>query len=273
MAIDSERPILLYALPPREGHMRPALQITSHLIARGFDITIIGVSAWKDAITSAGAYYAPMIGLWDTLDDLTSPKSKWKKILELGHDPKEMRRQLTAALSHKVLPSGLESVRNALSEIRHRHIASSSSSSSASWEGRTVVILSDTCFSGTLPLKLGSDRPPGYDKVTIRTVGIGVVPQFWAASSRSPWGVGLAHDPTHEGVQRNLKAYADEWDQEAEDRARWMLEAVNCDETVDELFLRHDEEGIKGEEYHNRMEFQCVACRTLDQELANKPSS
>ncbi|KAJ4397860.1 hypothetical protein N0V93_002097 [Gnomoniopsis smithogilvyi] len=237
MATISSKAILLYALPPREGHMRPALQITSHLVARGFDITIIGVSAWKDAIISAGARYAPMIGLWDTLDDLTSPKSKWKKILDLAHNPKEMRRQLTAALSHKVLPSGLESVRHALSEIHRRH---------SSLEGRTVVILSDTCFSGTLPLKLGSDRPPGYENVNIRTIGIGVVPQFWASSSRSPWGVGLAHDPTDEGVERNLKAYADEWDQEAEDRARWMLEALNCDETVDELFLRHDADGLKG---------------------------
>lgn len=242
MATDPAKPLLLYALPPREGHMRPALQITAHLVAHGFDITILGVPAWKDAITSAGAHYAPMIGLWATLDDLTSPKSRWKPILDLGHDPKEMRRQLTAALSHKVLPTGLESVRNALTEIRHRV----SSSSSSSWEGRTVVILSDTCFSGPLPLKLGSDRPPGYEGVNLRTVGIGVVPQFWASSSRPPWGVGLPHDPTEEGVQRNLKAYAEEWDQEAEDRARWVLEALNCDETVDELFLRHDEEGVKG---------------------------
>lgn len=247
MATNSSQPILLYALPPREGHMRPALQITSHIVSRGFDITIIGVSAWKDAIISSGAHYAPMMGLWNTLDDLTSPKSKWKKILDLAHNPKEMRRQLTAALSHKVLPSGLESVRNALSEIRRRYCSGEGQdSASSSWEGRTVVILSDTCFSGTLPLKLGSDRPPGYENVNIRTIGIGVVPQFWASSSRSPWGVGIAYDPTDEGIQRNFKAYADEWDQEAEDRARWMLEALNCDETVDELFLRHDPEGVKG---------------------------
>lgn len=248
MALDPKRPILLYALPPREGHMRPALQITSHLVARGFDITIIGVPAWKDAIISAGAHYAPMIGLWATLDDLTSPKSRWKPILDLGHDPKEMRRQLTAALSHKVLPTGLESVRHALTEIRHRHSAGEEGgqpASASSWEGRTVVVLSDTCFSGPLPLKLGADRPPGYEKVNLRTVGIGVVPQFWAAATRPPWGVGLAYDPTEEGVQRNLKAYADEWDQEAEDRARWVLEALSCDENVDELFLRHDEEGVK----------------------------
>lgn len=240
--------------------MRPALQIASHLVARGFDITIIAVPPWKDAISSAGAHYAPMIGLWDTLDDLTSPKSKWKRILDLGgHDPKEMRRQLTAALSHKVLPSGLESVRHALTEIRHRHLAGGQCASS--WEGKTVVILSDTCFSGTLPLKLGSDLPPGYERVNVRTVGIGLVPQFWASSSRPPWGVGLPYDPTDDGVRRNLKVYADEWDQEAEDRARWMCEAVNCDETVDELFLRYDEEGIKGG-YQNRMNVACQSAKT-----------
>lgn len=242
--MDSERPILLYALPPREGHMRPALQITSYLVSHGFNITIIGVPAWKDAIISAGAHFAPMIGLWATLDDLTSSKSKWKPILDLAPDPKEMRRQLTAALSHKVLPTGLESVRNALTEIRYRYCAGKHCASD--WAGKTVVILSDTCFSGPLPLKLGADRPPGYEKVNLRTVGIGVVPQFWASRSRPPWGTGLAHDPTEDGTQRNLEAYADEWDQEAEDRARWVLEALNCDENVDELFLRHDEEGVQG---------------------------
>lgn len=264
MALESERPILLYALPPREGHMRPALQITSYLISRGFDITILGVPAWRDAIISAGAHFAPMIGLWATLDDLTSPKSKWKPILDLAYDPKEMRRQLTAALSHKVLPTGLESVRNALTEIRHRYCAGGGGQQgvppSSSWEGRTVVILSDTCFSGPLPLKLGADRPPGYEKVNLRTIGIGVVPQFFASSSRPPWGTGLAHDPTEQGVQRNLEAYASEWDQEAEDRARWVLEALNCNETLEELFLRHDEEGVRGTQHHRHTHMPGVAC-------------
>lgn len=246
MVMDSQKPILLYALPPREGHMRPALQITSHLVARGFDITILGVPAWRDAIVAAGARFAPMLGLWATLDDLTSPRSRWKPILDLAPDPKEMRRQLTAALSHKVLPTGLESVRNALTEIRHRYLSSAGGREHSAWQGRTVVILSDTCFSGPLPLKLGADRPPGYEGVNLRTVGIGVVPQFWASRSRPPWGTGLPHDPTEEGVRRNLEAYADEWDQEAEDRAKWVLEALNCDETVEELFLRHDEEGVRG---------------------------
>lgn len=91
----------------------------------------------------------------------------------------------------------------------------------------------------------------------LRTVGVGVVPQFWAAPSRPPWGAGLAHDGSEEGVRRNLEAYADEWDQGAEERARWMLEAVNCDETVDELFMRHDPEGVKGEKYYFLI---CVVC-------------
>lgn len=244
MAPDPNKPIILYALPPREGHMRPAFQITAHLLARGFDITILGVPGWKDGILATGAHYAPMIGLWTTVDDLTSPKSKWKKILDLWYDPKEMRRQLTAALSHKTLPTALESVRNALSEIRHRHIAAGGS---AAWEGKTVVVLSDTCFTGTVPLQLGADRPPGYEGVNLRTIGIGIVPQFWASLSRPPWGTGLKHDPSEEGMKRNRKAYEEEWDQAAEDRARWMCEVVNCDDNaLDELFQRTDPEGIKG---------------------------
>lgn len=255
------KPILLYVLPPREGHMRPALQITTYLTARGFDMTILSVPAWEPAIRAAGAHYAPLLGLWATLDNLTGPRSPWAPLLALAHDPAEMRRQLTAALSHKVLPTGLESVRLALTQIRHRLWSSSSSSSSsdfnsASWgeqgggnnnnSKKTVIILSDTCFSGSLPLKLGADRPPGYEDISLRTVGIGVVPQFWASASRPPWGVGLPHDPSAAGVQRNLAAYADEWDQAAEDRARWVLEALNCDETLEELFARHDEEGVQG---------------------------
>lgn len=250
---DTDRPLILYALPPREGHIRPALQICSHLVSRGFDVTLLGTPRWKHAIEAAGASYAPVIGLWATLDDLFSPKSRWRHVLA-APSPAEQRRLLTADLSHKVLAGGLESVRHALAEMRHRHqlLSSSSGTTAAATTAwlrgtKTVVILSDTCFSGTLPLKLGADMPPGYEGVTIRTVGIGVVPQFWAAPARPPWGLGLPHDPSEEGVQRNLREYAKEWDQQAEERARWVLESLNCDETVDMLFAKHDKQEVDGE--------------------------
>lgn len=239
MSDPSTLPLLLYALPPREGHMRPALQIASHLTSQNYDITILGVPKWHDAIIATGAQYAPIIGLWGTLDDLTSPKSRWRHIIT-APTPEEQKRRLTADLSHKVLPGGLESVRNALTEIKFRI-------GEDKLRGRTVVVLSDTCFSGVLPLKLGAEAPPGFEGVEIRTIGIGVVPQFWATTTRPPWGLGLPFDGSEEGVRRNLREYEKMWDQEAEDRARWVLEALNCEDTVDELFARHDPEGAKSE--------------------------
>ncbi|KAL1871892.1 hypothetical protein Daus18300_004526 [Diaporthe australafricana] len=222
-------PIIMYAIPPREGHMRPALQISSHLVSRGLDVTILGDAKWTPAIAAIGAHASPIIGLWGAMEDYR----KWGDIIRAQTAEERLRISLSDGFV-KLLPSGLESVRHALAGIRTRL------GGGDVLRGRTVVILSDTCFSGTLPLKLGADLPLGYEGVSVRTVGISLVPRFWAAPERPPWGNGLSYDVSEKGILRNLEAHATKWDQIAEDRAKWVLEAMNCSKSVDELYQEYD---------------------------------
>lgn len=222
-------PLILYAIPPREGHMRPALQISSHLVSRGLDVTILGDARWSPAITAIGAHPSPIIGLWGAMEDY----SKWGDIIRAQTAEERLRISLSDGFV-RLLPSGLESVRHALAGIRERL------GGGDVLRGRTVVVLSDTCFSGTLPLKLGTDLPQGYEGVSLKTVGIGLVPRYWAAPERPPWGSGLPYDVSEDGISRNLEAHARKWDQTAEDRARWVLGAMNCSKSVDELYEEYD---------------------------------
>lgn len=138
----------------------------------------------------------------------------------------------------KCMPSAWDCVRNALVEIRQRI-------GNEGLRERGVVILCDTCFSGTLPLALGADLPPGYEGVTVRSMGIGLVPRFWASPERTPWGSGLPYDKSAEGIKRNLEAYAETYNVVAEDRARFLLEALNCERSLDSLFELFEFEGLK----------------------------
>ncbi|EFQ33979.1 UDP-glucuronosyl/UDP-glucosyltransferase [Colletotrichum graminicola M1.001] len=186
---------ILYVVPPREGHMRPALQIS-------------------------GAYFSPIIGLWGTLDDAT----RWPKI---AHAPSSAGR-LAASLDCgfvSLLPSGLESIRFALAAIRRRQ------------PGCHIVVLSDTCFSGTLALRLQTDLPEGFKEgEEVRAIGIGVVPTFWASPERPPWGSGLPFDDSERGIKRNMQTIQETWNAAAEERGRWVLAMMGCARDVESLY-------------------------------------
>lgn len=215
------RPAILYAVPPREGHMRPALQICAHLISQQFDVTILGTPRWKTAIESIGCHFSPVIGLWNTLDDYT----RWPTIA-FAAGPTE---RLAASLSEgftTLLPSGYHSVWFALAGMRSRL-------------GKTgrIVVLSDTCLSGTMPLTLGADLPPGFDaEERIRVLGISVVPAHWVSPERPPWGSGLSFDDSEAGQARNCAAHTAVWDQEAEDRGRALLNMMGCSRSLDSVW-------------------------------------
>ncbi|KAK1593763.1 UDP-glucuronosyl/UDP-glucosyltransferase [Colletotrichum navitas] len=214
------KPHILYAVPPREGHMRPALQISKHLLDNGFNVTILGTKRWQETIQAAGAHFSPILGLWGTLDDAT----RWPKI---AHAPSPAVR-LAASLDGgfvSLLPSGLESIRFALAAIRRRQ------------PGCHTLVLSDTCFSGTLALRLQTDLPEGFDEgEEVRTIGIGVVPTFWTSPERPLWGSGLPFDNSERGIKRNMQAIQETWNAAAEERARWVLAMMGCAKDVESLY-------------------------------------
>lgn len=227
---NSPKPAILYAAPPREGHMRPALQICSHLVSHGFDVTLLGSQKWKPAIEAIGAYFGPIIGFWNSLDDA----SRWPSIA-LQQDA---RLRLRASLRDGftlLLPSGFQSVCMSLLEMRRR------------LGKRKIVILTDTCFAGTMCLKLDTGLPPELVDLgdDISLLGIGVVPAHWVSPERPPWGSGLAFDNSSAGQERNMKAHAEAYDQEAEARARMILTMLDCKSSLDEVLQPYARDGLK----------------------------
>ncbi|CZT53376.1 uncharacterized protein RSE6_14882 [Rhynchosporium secalis] len=231
----SIKPHILYAVPPREGHMRPALQIATHLISHSFSVTIISTPSWRIYIESIGAKYAPIIGRWNTLDDYR----RWPKIAFAETGEERLRASLAGGFVG-LLVSGWMSVRGALEEMRVR---SGGDGEDVQQLGeRMIVVLSDTCFSGTLALKLGADLPAGLEGgngMQIKTLGIGVVPVYWADALRPPWGSGVEFDGSEEGKLWNLAAHERVWDQQAEEMGREVLEMLSCTRTVDELYEKY----------------------------------
>lgn len=200
--------------------MRPALQITKHLISNGFDVTVLGTKRWKDTIEAVGAHFSPIIGLWKTLDD----PSRWPDIAQAADPATRLAASLDGGFI-SLLPSGLESVRVALAGMRRRE------------PGCQIMVLSDTCFSGTLALKLGTDLPELFEEdEVIRTIGIGVVPVFWTSPERPPWGSGLPFNNSEEERARNVKGLKETWSTAAEDRARWVLGMMGCPKPVESLY-------------------------------------
>lgn len=209
--------------------MRPALQICSHLVSRGFDVTLLGSQRWKPAIEAIGAYSGPIIGFWNSLDDA----SRWPSIA-LQQDAKlRLRASLRDGFT-MLLPSGFQSVLMSLVEMRRR------------LGKRKIVILTDTCFAGTMCLKLNTGLPPELEDLRddLSLLGIGVVPAHWVSPERPPWGSGLAFDNSSAGQERNMKAHAEAYDQEAEDRARMILTMLDCKTSLDEV-LPYAREGLK----------------------------
>lgn len=105
---------------------------------------------------------------------------------------------------------------------------------------RGIVLLSDTTFPGVLPLKLGAYMPPGFREVRIKTLGIGVVPRFWATPYHPPWGLGLPYDASDLGIARTLRAHAEQkalcQQERGEDKVLMMLDIYGCDVNIDSLF-------------------------------------
>lgn len=216
--------------------MRPALQICAHLVAQGFDVTMLGSRPWEASVRAAGAHFSPVLGLWNTLDD----HRRWPMIASAPDPPSQLAASLAEGFT-TLLPSGYQSVWYALAAVRARL-----------GRRRGLVVLSDTCLSGTVPLKLGVDLPPGSsdsadeeEEEDIKVLGISVVPAHWVSPERPPWGSGLPYDDSEAGRARNCAAHATVWNQDAENRARDILNMMNCSKSIDTVLEQYNSAGLR----------------------------
>lgn len=236
--------------------MHPALQICTYLVEQGFDVTLLGGSRWKPMVEGMGMHFAPLLGLMAggpvekapefPAEIMTMPLgpllaksvgSRFVKLMICSWYAPRTERHILCSLAHnsngaRLTTAHRDALRFALVSMQHRVGLSA-------LRARGIVILADTGFQGALPLQLGADRPPGLEDVTIKTVGIGVVPRFWATPFHGPWGLGMPYDASEGGAQRTVRAHAEQLalyqGAGAEAQARLVLDLLGCKTSVDSL--------------------------------------
>ena len=166
------------------GHVMPIRAIARGLIARGYDITFVTGSDYKQAIESVGATFVSLTGA----ADLTQANiDKWRRINK-SISPPSLDEQLCRAFID-VIPSQHQAIQKGLESIQEKA------------RGAKIVVVFEGQFNGVLPGILGASgiRPAGY-------IGVGVIPVHLSSIDlKAIPGVGLFPDSTPEGRARNLE--------------------------------------------------------------------
>lgn len=233
------KPLVLWCLPNADGHLYPALQVTEQLVLRGFDVTMVAAAKWEPSASKIGAHFAPLVGLWaredfrDSIMDKTVTQKTRLKAL----------RQSIGDTFVSMMFSGYQSLVLALVGLRTRL---SAEGGGGGLKGRRVLILSDMCFTGTLPFRLGADLFPD---VEIKTMCIGLMPRAWATPETPCWGAGLPWDPSEQGLRRNTVGNRLGFDEVQHRRLEDALFMCGCTRSLDSLLDEHDRANPLPDEY------------------------
>ncbi|CAN8095958.1 unnamed protein product [Discula destructiva] len=219
--VANTKPLVLYALPNADGHMYPAFQITEQLVLRGFEVTMVAAPKWKPAANRIGADFAPLVGLWtrenfrdSIMDKRVTQQTRLRAL-----------RQSIGDTFVSMMFSGYQSLVLALVELQSRL-------GGETLKARGIVILSDMCFTGVLPFKLGVDL---FSDLDIKTICIGLLPRAWATPETPCWGAGLPWDPSPDGIKRNTKGNNMGFDEVQHNRLEDALFMCGCTQKLDSL--------------------------------------
>ncbi|KAI1734389.1 glycosyltransferase family 1 protein [Xylaria scruposa] len=218
---DSKDPIILVQSFAATGHTVPLLQITQHLIQRGYDIYYLGGTQFRQAIEATGAKFIPLIGLSDT----------WTRdwMLTHGFGPGLDIMPSIMMLVAATLPSMLDSLRRALSFLREKE------------PDREVVVVSEIAAAGGLAtLRLGAPLPDGYSKPP-KSLGINIVPPLWTSVDFNDLWLDVPYDPNRNRKLNVLmaKLAREGIHKEAWDTMKYVLETCSVFKPMESLFGDH----------------------------------
>ncbi|POS81165.1 MGT family Glycosyltransferase [Diaporthe helianthi] len=187
-----QKPLILAIAGAAVGHFVPALQICQHLVSKGYDVSILQASYFKDSIESIGATFIPLDDECDFCQyDIAlkgSPNGRFPERLTLAPGLETLAFDLEHVFM-PYIPSQARSISRALEQTRLRD------------PKRKVVILAENSMLGIVPLRLVSEEkrrevPP--------VLGLNVVPLTWESIDVGPFGTGLPPDSTPSGRARNI---------------------------------------------------------------------
>lgn len=178
------KPLVLLGACPVYGHVTPIRAIGKELVARGYDVTFITGSAYKESIEAIGAKLIPLEGRADYTE---------ANLLDLGP-------------LRDTIPQGPEQVaydveQYFVNSIPGQHAAQQKALKQLSEEypGRPIVMAHESLFLGAMPGLLGA---PGLKPTAV--IGIGLVPVALRSMETACFGPGLPPDNSPAGRARNM---------------------------------------------------------------------
>lgn len=151
----SDKPLVLVAVAPMSGHLMPIIPVIKNLVNRGYDVTVITGTGFKDKIDATGAEFLALEGRANYRDETFAEVAPLRDQLppSLERTAYDVEELLVAPMHEQfaALQKGLKKL---------------------SGKGKPVVILSEALFMGTHPLTLGA---PGLKPAGLINLGIGPI--------------------------------------------------------------------------------------------------
>ncbi|KAH6877284.1 hypothetical protein B0T10DRAFT_190520 [Thelonectria olida] len=177
----SQKPYLLFAAAPIDGHTIPPSRIAADLIRRGYEITFIGGEQFEGTIKAIGADFVPLQTAL-TPEIIAERDAIPAGIPRLLYDMKHIFVGRTPE-RWAILKAQLERLR-------------------AEMPGREIIVVNETFYMGANPLALGAPLPKGFDAKP-KVINLHAVPYIATSIDTGPVGPGLPPDATESGRARN----------------------------------------------------------------------
>jgi UDP:flavonoid glycosyltransferase YjiC (YdhE family) len=177
-----EKPHILIGATPIYGHTMPMRAVARGLIERGFDITFVSGSHFREPIEAIGARFHPLSGYSNFSEATINTCFPARATLsgeELGAYDNEH-------LFVRSMPSQHESIQLAMKDLKERQ------------PGRKVVLMVENGFLGIIPGILGAPSLKPYACITI-----GVLPLSLSSIDTAPFGTCIPPDSSPSGRKRN----------------------------------------------------------------------
>jgi MGT family glycosyltransferase len=178
MAVDDTKPLILVGVLPIYGHVERMLKVSSGLVAKGYSVTVLTGSAYKNAVELTGSRFALTGGKADyqanTVFDSFAPG------LQGAH-----------GIHRSLLIDVIEEQHSVLQGLLQQAYSTG---------GKKVVFLQSCLYFGNSALILGG---PGLKPTA--TIGIGHTSLTCSSIDTGPMGSGLPPDSSEAGRTRNTE--------------------------------------------------------------------
>ena len=167
------KPRVLVAVIPADGHFERLRIIAADLVTRGYQVSVLTGSCYRERVENIGARFIPLTGVADF--DFANNQSLWpeRKSIRLGFA------QFCYDVCNVWIPPMADQY-----ECVQRFLKEATASSAD-----PIVIVQDTIFLGTIPPVLGGPglRPAGL-------ITIGICPLLLCSVDTAPYNMCLPPD-------------------------------------------------------------------------------